>query len=77
MDFHFFSFTIIAYWGWSHILRNGFLTLAHWSLQALTAGLVKFLCSAVATRVKVTAVRFPYCFIIRKEKKTSRVFSLS
>ena len=77
MDFHFCSVTITAYWGWSHILRNGFLTLAHWSLQALTAGLVKFLCSAVATQVKVTAVRFPYCFIIRKEKKTSRVFSLS
>lgn len=69
MDFHFFSVTIIAYWRRSHILRNGFLTLTQWSLLALTAGLVKCLCSAVAAQVIVTTVRFPDHFIIRKEKK--------
>ena len=37
---------------------------------------VEFLCSAVATQVIETTVRFPYCFIIRKEKNTPRAFKL-
>ena len=36
---------------------------------------VEFLCSAMATQVIDTTVRFPYCFIIRKEKKKHQELS--